>query len=431
MAQDVKVPALGESITEATVARWLKQVGDSVHMDEPIAELETDKINVEVNAPVAGTLTAQKAKEGDTVKPDALIAVIDESAKLDKKAKAKEEADEGVREEADAPKPQAAQKEEADRDEDSGAKTETETRANDTRVSPAARKIAKEKGLDLAAIEGSGKGGLITKEDVMDATPQSTGRQLVTQSGAAQDGVKRVKMSRLRQRIAERLKEAQSTAAILTTFNEIDMSVVMETRQKYKEAFIEKYGVKLGFMSFFTQAVIAALHEYPVMNAEIEGDEILYKSFFNIGIAVGTDQGLVVPVIKNAEHMEYHEIEQSIGKFAEKAQAGKLTLEDLQGGTFTISNGGTYGSLLSTPILNPPQSGILGLHKIEKRAVVVDDQVVVRPMMYVALSYVSVLFDNVYSPQRIPAYQALHRPCPKPAHPPLVCAPPPPEPHWF
>ncbi|MAP24594.1 MAG: dihydrolipoyllysine-residue succinyltransferase [Rickettsiales bacterium] len=378
MAQDVKVPALGESITEATVARWLKQVGDSVHMDEPIAELETDKINVEVNAPVAGTLTAQKAKEGDTVKPDALIAVIDESAKPDKKGKAKEEADEGAEEETV----------------DSGA--ETETSAGGVRVSPAARKIAKEKGLDLAAIEGSGKGGLITKEDVVAATSESTERQLVTQSesGAAQDGVKRVKMSRLRQRIAERLKEAQSTAAILTTFNEIDMSVVMETRQKYKEAFIEKYGVKLGFMSFFTQAVLAALHKYPVMNAEIEGDEILYKSFFNIGIAVGTDQGLVVPVIKNAEHMEYHEIEQAIGKFAEKAQAGKLALEDLQGGTFTISNGGTYGSLLSTPILNPPQSGILGLHKIEKRAVVVDDQVVIRPMMYVALSYDHRLVDG-------------------------------------
>ena len=395
MAQDVKVPALGESITEATVARWLKQVGDSVHMDEPIAELETDKINVEVNAPVAGTLTAQKAKEGDTVKPDALIAVIDESAKPDKKGKAKEESDEGVSEEAEAPKSQAGQKEKADRDEDSGAETETETSADEVRVSPAARKIAKEKGLDLAAIEGSGKGGLITKEDVVAATSESTGRQLVTQSGARdQGGVKRVKMSRLRQRIAERLKEAQSTAAILTTFNEIDMSVVMETRQKYKEAFIEKYGVKLGFMSFFTQAVIAALHEYPMINAEIEGDEILYKSFFNIGIAVGTDQGLVVPVIKNAEHMEYHEIEQAIGKFAEKAQAGKLALEDLQGGTFTISNGGTYGSLLSTPILNPPQSGILGLHKIEKRAVVVDDQVMIRPMMYVALSYDHRLVDG-------------------------------------
>lgn len=393
MAQDVKVPALGESITEATVARWLKQVGDSVHMDEPIAELETDKINVEVNAPVAGTLTAQKAKEGDTVKPDALIAVIDESAKPDKKGKAaaKEEADEGT-EEAEAPKLQSAQKEKAAGAKDSGA--ETETSADEVRVSPAARKIVKEKGLDLAAIEGSGKGGLITKEDVVAAASESTGRQLVTQSGVAQDGVKRVKMSRLRQRIAERLKEAQSTAAILTTFNEIDMSVVMETRQKYKEAFIEKYGVKLGFMSFFTQAVIAALHEYPVINAEIEGDEILYKSFFNIGIAVGTDQGLVVPVIKNAEHMGYHEIEQTIGKFAEKAQAGKLALEDLQGGTFTISNGGTYGSLLSTPILNPPQSGILGLHKIEKRAVVVDDQVVIRPMMYVALSYDHRLVDG-------------------------------------
>lgn len=380
MAQTVKVPQLGESITEATIARWLKKEGEYVHADEPIAELETDKINLEVNAPVAGQLKQQKAKEGDTVKPGALLAVIDETAKADPMPEKSEK------------KPAPAEEEASDFDDETEPK---EAGSDDTEsmamASPAARKIAQDKGVALTSLQGSGKEGRITKEDVLKA---AAGDQQKKDHQSGHGTTKRVKMSRLRQRIAERLKEAQSTAAILTTFNEIDMSVVMQARQKYKEAFIEKYGIKLGFMSFFTKAVIAALHQYPVINAEIEGNDILYKTFFNIGVAVGTDQGLVVPVIKNAEHMDYHEIEKSISAFAQNAQAGKLTLEDLSGGTFTISNGGTYGSLLSTPILNPPQSGILGLHKIEERPIAVNGEVVIRPMMYVALSYDHRLVDG-------------------------------------
>jgi|AntRauTorckE6833_2_1112554.scaffolds.fasta_scaffold05160_3 2-oxoglutarate dehydrogenase E2 component (dihydrolipoamide succinyltransferase) len=384
MTQTVKVPQLGESITEATIARWLKKEGEYVHADEPIAELETDKINLEVNAPVAGQLKQQKAKEGDTVKPGASIAVIDETAKAAPTPEKSEK------------KPAPAEEEVSDVEEETGSE---EVGFDDTdstaMASPAARKIAQDKGVALTSLQGSGKEGRITKEDVLKAAAGDQQKKSHSPLGKKGPGTtKRVKMSRLRQRIAERLKEAQSTAAILTTFNEIDMSVVMQARQKYKEAFIEKYGIKLGFMSFFTKAVIAALHQYPVINAEIEGDDILYKTFFNIGVAVGTDQGLVVPVIKNAEHMDYHEIEKSISAFAQNAQAGKLTLEDLSGGTFTISNGGTYGSLLSTPILNPPQSGILGLHKIEERPIAVNGEVVIRPMMYVALSYDHRLVDG-------------------------------------
>ncbi len=368
---DVKVPQLGESIMEATVARWLKKPGDVVHMDEPIAELETDKINIEVSAPVAGILTKQKFKEEDTVEVGVVIAVIDETAKVPSPAPKKKDSKE-KKKAASSPGPMP-----------------NSPQNKDVIASPSAQKIAKEKNITLSSVTGTGKDGRVTKEDVM-----AFGKPAAAPEVYVGNAVERVKLSRLRQRIAERLKEAQNTAAVLTTFNEIDMSAVMSLRKRHKEAFEKKYGVKLGFMSFFTKAVVSALHKYPSVNAEIEGTDVLFKNFYNIGVAVGTDKGLVVPVLKNAETLEYAEIESKIAHYAQKARDGQLSIEDLSGGTFTISNGGTYGSLLSTPILNFPQSGILGLHKIEERPVVVNGEIVIRPMMYVALSYDHRLIDG-------------------------------------
>lgn len=357
---EIKVPALGESISEATLAAWLKSEGDFVEEDEPIAELETDKITIEVNAPSQGRLSKLMAKEGAVVEVGAVLGSIVEGA-------------------------EAAEKKQAHKDSSFVEKEkpkEEEFRNTTAPASPAAKKLAGNKSISLEDVRGHGRGGRITKQDVLSHKKGSS-----SASRANDDRQERVPMSRLRQKIAERLKGAQNTAAILTTFNEVDMSAVMGLRKKYKESFEKRYGVKLGFMSFFTKAAVAALRELPEVNAEISGDEIIYKNYYNIGVAVGTEQGLVVPVIKDADELNFAELEKTVADFGARARAGKLTIEDLMGGTFTISNGGVYGSLMSTPILNPPQSGILGLHSIQKRPVVVGDEIKIRPMMYMALSY--------------------------------------------
>jgi 2-oxoglutarate dehydrogenase E2 component (dihydrolipoamide succinyltransferase) len=368
MAVGIKVPALGESVTEATVAKWFKKVGDAVAADEPLVELETDKVTVEVPSPTAGSIAEIRAEAGATVNVGALLGMITAGAAPAKGA-AKAAAPAAVAPAAKAaPAPAAPAK-------DAG---------------PAARKMMAETGVVPAS--GSGKDGRVTKADILAAiaspapasapaaAPQAAPRQL----GA---GEERVKMTRLRKRIAERLKQAQNTAAMLTTFNEADMGAVMALRTKYNEAFEKRHGVKLGFMSFFVKACVAALKEIPAVNAEIDGDDIIYKNHYDIGVAVGTEQGLVVPVLRGCDTMGLADIEKAIGAYGRKARDGKISLEDLAGGTFTISNGGIYGSLMSTPILNPPQSGILGMHKIQNRPIAVGDRIEIRPMMYLALSY--------------------------------------------
>ncbi len=374
MATEIKVPALGESVTEATVAKWFKKVGDAVAMDEALCELETDKVTVEVNATAAGAIAEILVPEGDTVEVGAVLCTVEEGA-----AGAKS-----------APKP-AAEKPAAEKP--APAKPAAPPAAQPAKAapaagvaSPAARKLAEEKGVDAGAMTGTGKDGRVTKADVASAKPAAAPAQPAAPRPAG-DREERVRMSRLRKRIAERLKEAQNTAAILTTFNEIDMTNVMALRERMKDQFEKKHGAKLGFMSIFVKACIQALKELPAVNAEIDGDEIVYKNFYHIGVAVGTPQGLVVPVVRDADAMSFAAIEQTIGELGRKARDGKLSLEDLTGGTFTISNGGVYGSLMSTPILNPPQSGILGMHKIQPRPMVVDGEIRIRPMMYVALSY--------------------------------------------
>lgn len=382
---DIKVPELGESITEATVASWLKKEGESVEIDEPIVELETDKITMEVGAPTAGVISSIKVKEGQTVAVGEVLGSVDADGKAlekpskeeaEKEPEAKQEAPE---EDAKAAEPKAAEK------------PESKPSEGDKIMSPAARKIAAEKNIDPSKMQGTGKDGRITKEDVSGET-EAKAASVSTRKSEGQE--ERVRMTRLRQRIAERLKESQQTAALLTTFNEIDMTNVMALRSEHKEAFLKRHGAKLGFMSFFTKATVAALKEIPAVNAEIDGDEVIYKNYYNIGMAVGTEQGLVVPVIKNADDLSFAGVEKAIVEFADKARSGKLSMGDLSGGTFTITNGGVYGSLMSTPIVNPPQSGILGLHKIEKRPVAINDQVVIRPMMYVALTYDHRLIDG-------------------------------------
>jgi 2-oxoglutarate dehydrogenase E2 component (dihydrolipoamide succinyltransferase) len=368
MAVEIKVPALGESVTEATVAKWFKKVGDAVAADEPLVELETDKVTVEVPSPTAGSIAEIRAEAGATVNVGALLGMITAGAAPAKGA-AKAAAPAAVAPAAKAaPAPAAPAK-------DAG---------------PAARKMMAETGVVPAS--GSGKDGRVTKADILAAiaspapasapaaAPQAAPRQL----GA---GEERVKMTRLRKRIAERLKQAQNTAAMLTTFNEADMGAVMALRTKYNEAFEKRHGVKLGFMSFFVKACVAALKEIPAVNAEIDGDDIIYKNHYDIGVAVGTEQGLVVPVLRGCDTMGLADIEKAIGAYGRKARDGKISLEDLAGGTFTISNGGIYGSLMSTPILNPPQSGILGMHKIQNRPIAVGDRIEIRSMMYLALSY--------------------------------------------
>lgn len=379
MKVEIKIPAVGESITEATISEWTKQSGEYVQRDEILLVLETDKASVEVVAEQAGALNIA-VEEGETVEIGAVVGDIDTSATAPAGG-------------AEATAPQATA-------ETAAPAPITSTAAPGGPTGPAGRNIAAQNGVDLAQVQGTGKGGRITKEDVVQASqqpkaaPQAAPAAAAPQVGLPQPKVatatqesRRVPMTKLRQTIARRLVEAQHNAAILTTFNEIDMSAVMKLRSNYKESFKEKYGVNLGFMGFFVKATIEALKAYPQVNAMIDGTDMIMNDFINIGMAVGTPKGLVVPVIKNADFLSVAEIEQSIKHYALKARDGKIGLDDLTGGTFTISNGGVYGSLMSTPILNPPQSGILGLHKIEERPIAVNGQVEIRPMMYVALSY--------------------------------------------
>ncbi|MCO5135285.1 MAG: 2-oxoglutarate dehydrogenase complex dihydrolipoyllysine-residue succinyltransferase [Phyllobacteriaceae bacterium] len=370
MATEIRVPTLGESVTEATIGKWLKAEGDAVAVDEPLVELETDKVSVEVPAPAAGKLSAISVKEGETVEVGALLGMLEEGAAGAAAAPA-----------AAAPAQPAPAEPAAAKD-------------GGMPPSPAASRLAAESGVDAAGVAGSGKRGQVLKEDVMKASsapaaPAPAAPVAVRAASSPSDEVReeRVRMTRLRQTIARRLKDAQNTAAMLTTFNEVDMTAVMEMRRKYKDLFEKKHGVKLGFMGFFTAAVCHALKEIPAVNAEIDGDDIIYKNFCHVGVAVGTDKGLVVPVVRNADQMGIAEIEKEIGRLGMAARDGQLSMADMQGGTFTISNGGVYGSLMSTPILNAPQSGILGMHKIQERPMVIGGEIKVRPMMYLALSY--------------------------------------------
>ncbi|RAZ74902.1 2-oxoglutarate dehydrogenase complex dihydrolipoyllysine-residue succinyltransferase [Mesorhizobium atlanticum] len=393
MATEIRVPTLGESVTEATVGKWFKKVGDTIAADEPLVELETDKVTVEVPAAGAGTLAEITVKEGETVNVGALLGSISAGGA------------------APATKPQAV----AQASSPDAASTVKQAAAETAKVAgdagpieprtmppaPSAAKLIAEHNLSVDQLSGSGKRGQVLKGDVLDAiakgapsqpaeTPKAAPAPVVARApSTAEDAPReeRVRMTKLRQTIARRLKEAQSTAAMLTTFNEVDMSAVMALRAKYKDVFEKKHGVKLGFMGFFTKAVTHALKEIPAVNAEIDGTDIIYKNFAHVGVAVGTDKGLVVPVVRDADQMSIAEIEKEIGRLGLAARDGKLSVADMQGGTFTISNGGVYGSLMSTPILNAPQSGILGMHKIQDRPVVVGGQIVIRPMMYLALSY--------------------------------------------
>ncbi|MCY4309962.1 MAG: 2-oxoglutarate dehydrogenase complex dihydrolipoyllysine-residue succinyltransferase [Rhodospirillaceae bacterium] len=381
MSVDIKVPALGESVTTAEVAKWFKRVGDDITEDEPVVELETDKVTLEVNAPVTGILSEILVDEGAEVEVNALLGRIDESATA------------------------AVTPSETAREPAFSAETTTELDpvpepvAIQAPLSPAVRKMVEENDINPAAIRGTGKDGRLTKGDVkafLDARAAAETRPAPRRSAprAPDEREERVRMSSLRRRIAERLKDAQNTAAMLTTFNDVDMSALLKMRQRYRDNFEKRHGARLGFMSFFVKACLAALKEFPVVNAEIDGDDIVYKNFYHIGVAVGTEQGLVVPVLRDADELSFAEIERKISELGAKARDGALAMEDLAGGTFTISNGGVYGSMLSTPILNPPQSGILGMHRIEDRPVARDGQVVIRPMMYVALSYDNRIVDG-------------------------------------
>ena len=369
---DVMVPALGESVTEATVATWFKKVGDAVAVDEMLCELETDKVSVEVPSPVAGVLAEILAEEGATVDAKARLAIITEGAT-------------GTAPKAEEPKAEAAKAVGS-----TGAGPEEVKPRSDVEDAPSAKKAMAEKGVSRDQVTGSGRDGRVMKEDVSNAsaapapTPAAA-RAPVAANDAARE--ERVKMTRLRQTIARRLKDAQNTAAMLTTYNEADMSGIMQLRNEYKDAFEKKHKVKLGFMSFFVKACCHALKEVPEVNAEIDGTDVVYKNFVNMGVAVGTPSGLVVPVVRDADQKSFAEIEKEIAELGAKGRDGKLTMDEMQGGTFTISNGGVYGSLMSSPILNPPQSGILGMHKIQDRPMAVGGQVVIRPMMYLALSY--------------------------------------------
>ncbi len=392
MATDIKVPALGESVSEATVAKWFKKVGDAVAQDEPLVELETDKVTVEVRAEAAGTLSEISADTGAEVKPGAILGIIGGAgaAAPAKKAEAPKAA--AAPAPAPAPKPAAAAPAPAPKPAAPPAAPKPAVPAqslpSDYPLAPSVRHLVDEHGFDPKKIPASGKNGRLTKADVL--TYMAGGGERATKASVPDRGPReeRVKMTRLRKKIAERLKEAQNTAAMLTTFNEADMSAVMALRNKFKDAFEKKHGVKMGFMSFFVKAAVNALKELPAINAEIQGDELVYKNYYDVGVAVGTPQGLVVPVVRDCDTKSYAEIEAEISGLGRKARDGKLTIEDMTGGTFTITNGGIYGSMLSTPILNTPQSGILGMHNIKQRAVVQDDgSIVARPIMYLALSY--------------------------------------------
>ena len=389
---DIKVPTLGESVTEATVAKWFKKVGDAVAQDEPVVELETDKVTVEVRAEAAGTLSEIAAPEGTEVNVGAVLGSIGaagaaapaKKAEAPKAAPAKAEAPKAA-----APAPAAAPAKAAPPPPPAAKPAAApQSLPSDYPLAPSVRHLVDEHGLDPKKIPSSGKSGRLTKADVLvylASGPDRATKAVVPDRGPVEE---RVKMTRLRKRIAERLKEAQNTAAMLTTFNEADMSAVMALRNKFKDSFEKKHGVKMGFMSFFAKACVAALKELPAINAEIQGDELVYKNYYDVGVAVGTPNGLVVPVVRNADLKSFAEIEAEISGLGRKAREGKLTIEDMTGGTFTITNGGIYGSMLSTPILNTPQSAILGMHNIKQRAVVLDDgSIVARPMMYLALSY--------------------------------------------
>ena len=399
MATDVTVPILGESITEATVGQWLKAVGDAVALDEPIVSLETDKVSVEVPSPVAGTLSEQVASEGATVAVGALIARVGEgtaaavSSDVPQSPAAPPVVPAPVADSGDAPAPAAG----------SGAGE------NALRLSPAVRRAVLENQVDPSAIRGSGKDGRLTKDDVIAAAENRSPAKVDTkvteaypvsaagvQPDPAPDGRReeRVPMSRLRKTIAARLKEAQNSAAILTTFNDVDMSAVIDARSRYKDLFEKKHAIRLGFMGFFIKAAALAAKDVPSVNASIEGDEIVYHDYLDVSVAVSAPNGLVVPVIRNADRLSFAEIEKTIADFGKRAKDGSLTMDDMKGGTFTISNGGVFGSLLSTPIINPPQSAVLGMHRIEERPVVKDGQIVARPMMYLALSYDHRLVDG-------------------------------------
>jgi len=388
MSIDIKVPSLGESVTEATIARWYKNIGESVTIDEPLLELETDKVTLEVPAPVTGQLSEIKVNDGDTVEVGAILGTIIEGAATEKKIEAPVKKEVIIETPAvEATKPIEPKKIENN--------IEPISVSND--LSPAVRKIVSENNININEISPSGKNGRITKEDALNSlSSQSTKVETAINLKSTSNNklTERVTMSRLRKTIAKRLKDAQNTAAILTTFNEVDMSELIKVRSEYKEFFEKKHGVKLGFMSFFVKACITALKEIPEVNAEIENDDIIYKNYYNIGVAVGTDQGLVVPVVRNADQLTVAEIEKEIANLGKKARDGKLSISDMQDGTFTISNGGVYGSLMSTPIINPPQAGVLGMHKIQERPIAIDGEVVVRPMMYLALSYDHRLIDG-------------------------------------
>ncbi len=397
MATEIRVPTLGESVSEATIGKWFKKVGDAIAADEPLVELETDKVTVEVPAPAAGTLSEIAAKEGETVGLGALLGVIGAAGGAAAAAKPDAVAQAAGNSGADTVK------EAADKTAKIAGESPIEERKpagkTDMPPAPAASKLLEESNLSADQVAGSGKRGQVLKGDVLEAIARGAPSQpaeapkatpVVARAPSSADDApreERVRMTKLRQTIARRLKEAQSTAAMLTTFNEVDMKAVMDLRNKYKDVFEKKHGVKLGFMGFFTKAVTHALKEIPAVNAEIDGADIIYKNFAHIGVAVGTEKGLVVPVVRDADPMSIAEIEKEIGRLGLAARDGKLTVADMQGGTFTISNGGVYGSLMSTPILNAPQSGILGMHKIQERPVVVGGQIVIRPMMYLALSY--------------------------------------------
>ena len=393
MAVEIKVPALGESVTEATVAKWLVRAGDQVAIDQPLCELETDKVTVEVNATVAGAIVDLAVEEGASVQVGGLLCHIEAGAAGNKPAAAPPPATAAAKPAAvPAPTPAAAVPVSA---------ASVSAGANLAASGPATRKLAEEKGVPAAGIEPTGKDGRATKADVLAAlssipAPSAPAARPAAPSGPRRraDREERVRMTRLRRTIANRLKEAQNTAAMLTTFNEVDMTEVLGMRERLKEDFEKKHGARLGFMSFFVKACIAGLKELPNVNAEIEGDELIYKNYYDIGVAVGTPQGLVVPVLRDADALDFAGIEKGIGELGRKARDGKLTIDDLTGGTFTISNGGVYGSLMSTPILNPPQSAILGMHKIQQRPMVVGTEIKARPMMYLALSYDHRIIDG-------------------------------------
>ena len=385
---DIRVPTLGESVTEATIGKWFKKPGDPVAVDEPLVELETDKVTIEVPAPAAGVLGDIAAKDGDTVAVGALLGQITDGAGAAAKPAAAKAAQPSA---PPAPKPAAPPP--------PAQPAPAKPAAVEAPQAPSVRRLSAESGLDAATVPGSGKDGRVTKGDMLAAieraaaqptpVPQTAASVQVRAPSPADDAAReeRVKMTRLRQTIARRLKEAQNTAAMLTTFNEVDMGAVMELRNHYKDMFEKRHGVKLGFMGFFVRACVQALKEIPAVNAEIDGADLVYKNYYHIGVAVGTEKGLVVPVVRDCDAKSIAEIEKEIAGFGRRAREGTLKIEDMQGGTFTISNGGVYGSLMSTPILNAPQSGILGMHKIQERPMVVAGKIEARPMMYLALSY--------------------------------------------